>query len=266
MDYINEFFQYCKALIISRTIYLDTIRYQVNKNLYLRYLNCDCDEQSKYVILILKGGCNNFEDEIPHYVKIFKYHLNNVKMYLIENINPIIGINESKNITDSIKYLRVKEQNKKIYLIGFSMGGILIYQYLSHGHDDADLYLTVSSPINMEYFLDMINNSILYKILQRRTYIENGVNNLDDFLKIYNIDHDQYLNEIKYIKNNFTKILHNETKKKIITIIGNRDLLMETFMNDTKDININKIIVDGGYHCCYETIISTSLLIKNLSH
>ena len=185
MDYIYEVVKYCSALMFARTIEIDSIRYQIKDNLYLRFLYNK--EKVKGTVLIFRGGCHYFDDDIPHYVKILYHNLPDIRLVMFEKFTPVVNLNDWSQISEAIKFLRNNYPDQKIYLLGFSMGGIFVYNYLSNGADEADGYISVSSPLNMDYFGIAVNNNFLYKRIQTQIYRESGVDNMEEFVELYGI-------------------------------------------------------------------------------
>jgi len=261
MDYIYEVVTYCSSLMFASTIKVDSIRYQIRDNLYLRFLSNT--KKVKGIVLIFRGGCHYFDDEVPHYVKILYHHLPDVRLVMFEKITPMVDLNEWSYVSDSIKYLRKKFPNEKIYLLGFSMGGIFLYNYLSNGCDEADGYISVSSPLNMDYFTTAVNNNFLYRIIQRRIYRESGVDSMEELVELYGVPAYEHIENTCNLFPNLKLKTNPNTLKKTLAVIGERDLLTQSFLMDRINYPIPTLIVANGYHCCSSSIYYAANFINS---
>lgn len=127
------------------------------------------------------------------------------------------------------------------------MGGIFLYNYLAQGCDKADGYLTISSPLNMNHFMEVINSNFLYCIIQKRTYKENEVTNMDEFLQLLGIHPPDHKAKINSLLDNLRVNVSMSTLKKLVAIIGSYDPLTKTFINDRINFPIRTVVITYGF-------------------
>ncbi len=264
MDYLYELYNYCYTLLFAKNLTTESYRIQIKDNNYLRFISNPSN--AKGIVLIFKGGCNHFEDELPHYVKILNHYIQDTRLILFEKITPIINFNEFTCVSDCIKHLRKTYPNEKIYILGFSMGGIFVYNYLASGLDEADGYITICSPLNLEYFSVTVESNYLFKIIQNRVYRENNVDNLGEFLGLFGITENEHIDNSANLLNNLKINTKPNTLRKTLAIIGENDSLTRTFLMDRINYPIPTLIVENAYHCCINSIEYAAYFINICLH
>jgi pimeloyl-ACP methyl ester carboxylesterase len=235
-------------------------RIQIHDKSFIRLIN----NPSKPVgtILILEGGPIHFKPE-PYYVTMMRLKLKEYRIYAFEHLDPVIGLNMATPIDHALKTIRHLHTGTLI-LTGFSIGGMLVWNYLSEGYDSADGYVPISCPVNLRRFYDLIPSNFYCRRLYRKLLSMYNVNTNIDLLKTLDIDPDQFLIKLDLTYYNLTQ--KQSWKHKLIWVFGENDSLLESHEHDLKevqDIKVKKI--PQGTHCCINTTIAACDAIKTLT-
>lgn len=259
MDIVNEIISYLSVIYKSKYITKKTIRYQVDSDLYCRKIVNNI--KPKRIVLIIRGGGLHFDiHDIPYYCKIFALSCKETKIYIYEKMMPMMSYKEYHDISTCINYIRREnDSNIPLLLVGFSVGGIHILNYLSYGKDEADLYITVCSPVNMNYFFKIINTHPIYSRIQKSMCASYNVKTMSEMYKLYAINEEENMLEWN---NLILRLQHNRnTLKKCISIIGSKDCLTTTFTTDITSLPITVLKIHGGYHVSYDCITTAARAI-----
>lgn len=215
-------------------------------------------------ILFIRGGANHCFGNTYYTMMTRDTFSSDMNCYILESICPNLDPDKCLNISKCINY--IKNINKlPIYVIGYSLGGLLLLYYLSKGLDEADGYITVCSPYNIKEVNDNIYTNLLYYYIYKQTENAFQATSLKDIYNKANINEYILQSHLKNFHKNFETYSKN-IKNKLIFIYGSLDIV-------TKNVRlylpkyIVKICIDNGGHCCldciYYSIRTLHFLIKH---
>lgn len=256
-----------KTIINSLTTYilsltsnpLKNIRYKVCSNMYLTMLAEPTQPMCN--VLLIKGGqqspgCDSF------YIRLLLKYLPNARVFVIDK--DVIMLNhfrDAKDIDICLDYIRCK-YTQPIYLVGTSLGGVVLTTYLIEGYDKADGYVSICSSLNVVDFDRRIMKHIYFRYLVNHICRQYSVNNVCDLYRYCGME----CHEQEAYMNSYMNKVHktcSKWKSKIVMIAGSLDPLTPNFVQDMKDYPIHYIQVDGGGHLSYDTLWYASQLLHH---
>src|SRR5579875_835942 len=203
-------------------------------------------------IFIIQGGVYHKNKNSMQLRLTSLFIKKNIRIFAYEKDLPVVNFLYSHDIHKCLKYIKSKF-NGKLIVIGYSMGGILLLNYLSYGYDDADLYIPTCCPLDFERFEYTINNNFIFKYILNQNLKAFNVNNMEELFNLAGINLQSY----KEFYSNFADRLKKSRKiwkNKTIYIVGSEDPLTITYKN-YKNILPKTCVVIKGWHCCIDCII-----------
>lgn len=208
----------------------------------------------KGTVLVLQGGVGDPSLNSHYLIQTNKRLGYDYRIFVFQKKGPIISLKDSENLHDSLTYIKSRYQGK-VYVIGYSAGGVLLYTYLSRGYNDADIYIPVCCPINLTRFDKIIKEHFIFNMLSQQIYRQYNVRTHEEFLKTQGICLSRYH---QYIDKHFD--LLNETSKnwadQTYYVIGDGDPLTHPLEWNYGSLRYNPhlLLVKGGWHCCSRTV------------
>jgi hypothetical protein len=240
-------------------------RIQVNLTTFLKCLALP--ENPIANVLILQGGVKHMNSN-SYYIRVACSFLpKSFRIFIFEKILPVCNPEFGHDVADCLSLIK-REFSGPTCVIGFSMGSVLLYTYLSFGYDQADLYVPVCGPLDLDRFLNVISNHYLFKMLNNRTCRSYQVKDYEDLLEIAGTS----VEENKEFERLFIYNLNRNADKwssKTIYIISSEDPL--TSLNDLDLLEQRPLTyyIKGGWHCCSESILLSVTLasefLKNVN-
>lgn len=250
---INEGIRHLQVSLFGSLCDFPVLRFQIDEDLYIRLLKDPID--AKCNVILLRGGVFHMSGDAS-YVKMAVYNFDNCRVFQMEKYSPLLNYSYAAELSKLIKFVKKNYPGQPVYVMGFSMGGIFILSYLAMGFDEADGYITISAPINFDYFQSVINDHFFYVMHQKKITKMYNKDTIEDVIELFGGD--------KYFNAEFMQSFTDKLKKhhanfyhKYISIVGTKDRLAKTFLQDCKDFQfpLATIEVEGGTHCCTETIL-----------
>lgn len=235
-------------------------RFQVNINTFIRCLSMP--ENPIGNIFIIQGGVLHMNNTGSYYIKTTCSLLpKNLRVFVFETLYPMTNFEFAHDVADCLTYIKTKYPGK-IYVIGFSMGGFLLFTYLSLGYDQADLYIPICCPLDMDRFMKVISDNALFRILQKRACDRYNVKSYEELMHISGSSLDKsfefnatFISNLNLNKNNWIhKTIYILSSNDPITSLNDLDLL------ESKPLTY---IIIKGWHCCLESIVLAIKLINS---
>lgn len=233
-------------------------RFQININTYLRCLVSPNNPVGN--VLILQGGVKHMNSN-GYYVKTACSLLSKkLRVFIFEKLLPVNNSEFAHDVAGCLDFIRTEFPGPTC-VIGYSMGGILLYSYLSMGYDQADLYIPTCCPIDLDQFEKAISSHALFKIIQNRAYRSYQVNGYEELLEFSGTS----LEKNREFEKAFIQNLNNTSHKwtyKTIYILASDDPV--TSPDDLKLLNNPPLTywVKGGWHCCLDSICLSAALVN----
>ena len=231
-------------------------RFQINLTTFLRCLCSPKDAIGN--VFIIQGGVLHFNTK-SYYIRTTCSLLpKNLRVFVFETLYPACNYKFAHDVANCLTFIK-REFSGKICVIGYSMGGILLYTYLSLGYDQADLYIPVCCPLDMDRFLKVISENILFKILQQHSCNRYNVKSYEDLLQVAGTSMEESLEFHKSFVLNLNGYKENWVSKTIYILSSNDPV---TTVDDLELFEENPItyIIKGGWHCDIESILLTVTL------
>lgn len=232
-------------------------RYQINTTTYLKCMSSPQNAIGN--VLILQGGVLHFNSN-SYYIKTTCSLLpNNLRVFVFEKIQPMCCYRFAHDVASCLTFIR-REYPEPICVIGFSLGGVLLYTYLSLGYDQADLYLPVCCPLNLTNFRKVISQNFLFKILQKRAYDKYQVTTNEELLNIAGTSLEESLEfEESFIDNlNATK---ENWVAKTVYILSSDDPVTRVEDLELLEEKPLTYLINGSWHCDLESILLSVMLV-----
>lgn len=247
-------------MISYMTSFPESEHFRINETTSLKCLARP--EQPIGSVLILQGGVDHV-DKNTYYVRTACSLLPGcARVFLYEKSLPVVNFEFSHDIALCLDYVR-KNFPGPVVVIGYSMGGVLLYNYLALGYNQADLYIPVCCPLDLERFYETICNHTLFNYLQERTFLRYQVDNYEDLLKLAGSSKKQHQ---KFIEG-FVPQLNKQTKwqDKTIYIVSSDDPITPDYRGDLAMLDHPPLTyqVKGGWHCCLNSIFLSTQLAGN---
>jgi hypothetical protein len=253
---------YCWSNIVS---FPNGDRYQVNLTTFVKCLSMP--KNSIGNVFIIQGGIKHFNSN-SYYIKTTCSLLSkSLRIFIFEKIYPVCNPEFAHDVADCLDLIK-KDFPGPTCVIGYSMGGLLLFTYLSFGYDQADLYIPVCCPLNMDRFLDVITNNYLFKLLYKKACQSFQVNSYEDLLILSGTSKEKNKNFEEHFAENLNKT-SDKWIDKTIYILSENDPL--TSLDDINLLNQRPTtyFINGGWHCCIESILLSTKLaerfIKNVN-
>jgi len=236
----------------------DGDRFQINMRTFLKCVCLPPDAIGN--VLIIQGGVLHFNSR-SYYVKTTCSLLQkNLRVFVYESLYPVCNHDFAHDIASCLTFIK-REFPGKICVIGFSLGGVFLYTYLSLGYDQADFYIPVCCPLDMDRFLNVISDHTLFKILQKRACDRYNVKTYEDLLLIAGSSKEESLEFNKSFIQNLNSNKDNWISKTVYILSSNDPI---TSLNDLELLEEKPLtyIIKKGWHCCGESILLTVMLIS----
>jgi len=227
-------------------------RYQINKTTFLRCLSKP--KHSIGNILILQGGVRH-EDSSSYYVRTACSLIpSNIQVFLFEKQLPVADFDFAHDVAKCITFMK-EHFNGPVVVVGYSMGGILLYNYLSLGYDQADLYIPTCCPLDLNNFRKTIHDHTLFRYLQRKTYRDYGVRNFKGLLKLAGSNIEKHERLVKKFITGLNKNL-DKWVSKTVYIISAEDPITLNYCSELDLLEKIPLVyrVKDGWHCCLNSI------------
>ncbi len=257
---LREIIRASSGIVLARTIFLSRgDRIQLDSDLFVRQLSNPFSP--KGTILMMRGGAFHMGNE-DFYIKVSCALLPDHRVYFLEKLKPMVNFELSEDIPKILGYLR-KIHPEPLIVMGFSMGGILTWNYLGKGRDQADLYVPVSAPINMVNFNRDLHKHFIYEKMYQKVLRDFNVTDDESLMRASGLtlaDRDlsieNFLPSLKRSQPNW--------QDKTFPVSGTEDTLLESYSEDLKEFptEVNAVIVPGGTHCCLTVIWHACLVIR----
>lgn len=241
-------------------------RFQANINTFIRCLSMP--ENPIGNVLIIQGGARHMDSNSYYIRTACSFMSRKVRVFVFEKLLPVINFEFAHDISDCLKYIK-KHFPGPTCVIGYSMGGILLWSYLALGYDQADLYIPSCCPLNLHSFSEIISTHPLFRLIQNKTYKcfqVDGYQQLLEFSGTTVEQHEEFMNK-------FIPMLNSQKDKwlnKVIYVLSEDDPV--TKLEDLKLLEKGPLtyLVKGGWHCClnstFLTVLLASRFIESISN
>ena len=229
----------------------DGDRFQANMTTFVKCLAMP--ENPIGNIFIIQGGVRHMNSN-SYYIRTASSLLpKNMRVFIFEKLLPMANFEFGHDVADCLTLIR-REFSGPTCMIGYSMGGLLLLSYLSFGYDQADLYIPVCCPLDLDYFYRAISNHSLFKYVQSRACKCYQVDGYQDLLEISGTSPEKN----KEFEKNFLKNLNQNSDKwvsKTIYILCSDDPL--TNIDHLKLLKKAPLtyFIKGAWHCDLESIL-----------
>ena len=255
-------FKIASTYMLSNIIkYPEAERYRINSDTYVRLVSNP--ENAIGNIFIIQGGLKH-TDTNSYYIKTsLMFMSRNVRVFLFEKHTPVANLEISHDIAKCVDY--VKEHfDGPICLIGYSMGGILLWNYLGLGYDQADLYVPLCCPLDMYNFYETIDNNAVFRYIKRTGYKHFDVISDEQLLEKSGTTYEKH----KQCMDNFIPQLNRHRKKwfhKTIYVVSSDDPITKNFEEERKMLKRRPLtyVVQNGWHCCLDSILLGNIITCN---
>lgn len=266
---LTNIFQYMEVRhILSTYIFSQMVdipegeRYQINEDTYLRLIGNP--EKPLGNVLIIQGGIHHMNTK-TYYIRTASILMSayNVRIWVFEKLLPMANPAFSHDIAAVLKFIR-KKFSGPITVIGYSMGGVLLFNYLASGYDQADLYIPACCTLNMKDFTSTVASHALFNSLQYYSFKECGVDDHQSLLEAAGTTVEEY--------NQFTEHFIDKLNatqptwlNKLIYVISANDPLTKDYSEYLTQLTKFPFtyLVDQGWHCCFESLQLTVNLAGN---
>ena len=222
-------------------------RFQPNPTTFLKCISNPENAQGN--IFIIQGGVRHMSGNGGFCVRILSAFMRKkYRIFVFEKLEPVINYAFGHDVADCIAFIR-NNFFGPICAIGYSMGSILLYAYLSLGYDQADLYIPTCGPLDLVKFHEVINSNPLFHSLQCEAYKCYNVSGYDELLEIAGTSKEE--NEI--FKKEFIPQLNrtiNNWINKTIYLLG-----LDDPITDPNDLYLlermpTTYLLSNSWHCC----------------
>lgn len=243
----------------------DGVRYQVNEDTYVRLIS-NPNNKNRCIgnILILQGGIKHMNSK-TYYVRTASILMAsyNVRIFVFEKLLPVANPNFGHDVAKALKYIK-RNFGGRIAVIGYSMGGVLLFNYLSKGYDHADFYVPTCCTLNMKNFNQTLSAHAIFDSLHKNTIISCGASSQEDLLRLSGCTPKDYQKFADTLIPRL-KATQKHWKDKLIYVISSLDPLTQDYQQciDQFDTPPFVYIVQGGWHCCLDSIYLSAKLACN---
>jgi hypothetical protein len=242
------------------TSFPESERFQINVDTFLKCVARPAHPKGS--VLILQGGIRHMDSNTYYVRTACSFIPADTRIFLYEKLLPMVNFEFAHDIAHCLDYIRLHFPGP-VVVIGYSMGGVLLYNYLSLGYDQADLYLPVCCPLDLDGFHETIFNHTLFRFLQEKSYERYQVENHDQLLELAGTNQDQHQ---KFI-NEFIPGLnrHQQWPDKTIYIVSSDDPITPDYRKDLERLQKPPLTyqIEGGWHCCLDSIFLSARLAGN---
>lgn len=219
--------------------------------------------RKRFTLIFVRGGFNWKDSKPPSYLLPFCYLLQNSRILVPEIAEPVCNLSLHEEIQ------MVVEEGKKyglpIVILGMSMGGVHVYNYFYHHPDEAQLYLTACSPLDLHRMTYIVNVDPFYQLVVKQTLKEFQVEKYEDLYRLANLAPEQFYQQI----DTFTRMMKemgtwpDDKRKKLISFIASNDQLTEGIFEDQQFFHFPYRIdtIDNSCHCCYNVSFAVTSFI-----
>lgn len=238
--------------ISQMLVFNETERFQIGLNCFIKCIaKPECPVGN---ILILQGGVRHMDSDSYYIRTACGTSEKNVRIFVWEKLVPMVNFDFAKDVSTAIKWIK-KNFPGPLTVVGFSMGGVLLWSYLSKGYDDADLYIPVCCPIDLNTFYKKICDHAVFNYLQEEALRKFGVANWEGLLKAAGTtkeNHEKFVTEFIPGLNKCSPKWQNKT----IWILSSDDPITQRFKKEIKLLENPPLTywVAGGWHCCLDSI------------
>lgn len=234
-------------------------RYQVNINTYLRCLSMP--KEPIGTILILQGGARHMASNSYYIRTACLFIPTEIRIFLFEKLLPMVNFEFTHDLAEAISLLR-KQFPGPLVIIGYSMGGMLLWSYLGQGYDQGDLYIPTCCPLDLNHFRETIKTHPIFKLEEKRTLRSYQVDDYEGLLKFagtssqeQRIYTDHFVEGLNQYRDNWLKkTIYLLSSEDPLTKISHLELLTEAPLT---------YVVKGGWHCCLDSIYLSVVLASN---
>lgn len=233
-------------------------RTQIGPSSFVRQItdSSDCRDN----LLIIQGGVNHMDSQ-SYYIRMAAILAPiTFRIFIYENLMPMVDMNFSHQIADACSWIR-EQFSGSLSIVGYSMGGVVLYNYLSLGYDQADFYLPVCCPLDLETFQKNIDKHALFRMLQRVNYRKYQVTDYSEMLNFAGTNLDEQNGLIKKFIPGLNQF--QSWVNKTLYCISSDDPITKNHKKELKMLEKPPAVfyIKGGWHCCLDTIrLSVQLL------
>jgi len=214
-------------------------------------------------ILIIQGGTKHMDPD-SYYVRTAGVLMKgNARVFLFEKCRPVINFNFGHDIADVLKFIKEKYPGPTT-VIGYSMGGILLLSYLALGYNQADLYIPTCCALDLRDFSNAISSNWLFRFVEERECKMFGVKNKHELYKMAGTSTEETEKFMDTFMDRLNKYKENWVDKTIY-VIGSDDPISADYQKwlDSLEKSPLTYVVEGGWHCCLNTVFLTIELACN---
>lgn len=227
------------------------IKYRINDNTYLGLIKTSSCCEMIGNILLIPGGAG-VANSYPYYVSLTSEHTaENVRLFIFEKKTPVANISVIHDVEDAVKFLK-SHFSGPVVLMGYSLGGLVLFSYLSFGYDSCDFYIPVCCTIDSVKFENCILSHPIFRQILDKACKEYNVQSHRDLIKIGGcpLSHDKYLSLL------VKRFNSRDHRDKLFYIISSDDPLTQPINGCTSLFKFQPYthIIVGGWHCCIKTI------------
>jgi hypothetical protein len=236
----------------------DGERFQANMNTFIKCVAMP--EKPIGNVLIIQGGICHMNSNSYYIRTACSLLYKSLRIFIFEKLLPMMNFEFSHDVADCLTFIK-REFSGPTCVIGYSMGGILLLSYLSMGYDQADLYIPVCCPLDLDRFHNVISSHYLFRFIQNKAYKCYQVDGYEDLLEISGTSTEK----IKHFEKNFINNLNDKIDiwiPKTIYILSSDDPL--TRLDDIKLLRKEPLTyyIKGGWHCCLDSIFLSVTLVN----
>jgi hypothetical protein len=217
----------------------------------LFYLPSTSPEEASSITIILPGGLDwrpGISGQV--YLDCIRRRLNRHANFvlrhdiLIDDFQAIID-----NLSLAINYFRQRFPEKRIVVIGVSIGGFLVGQYLISQRDEADNYFICIAHLCPDDFSYGIEKDPLLRTWKRKTAKLLAKEGKHPSFAPYRNNIPQFCR------------LPSSVHRKVTFIMGGRDEITKSLPKSFRNCAVSIKIVEKGYHCSYDTLLAIPEII-----
>ena len=135
--------------------------YKVNERTSLR---CVQWTGSNTNVIVLKGGIDS--DVNTYYIKLLAYLSKKSNIFAVQK-DLLFDKYHIEDIHECVQFLKGKFGGK-VALVGFSVGGFVLFNYISSRYNDVDRYIPICCTFDMRLFKRVVKENLVFRTMSRR--------------------------------------------------------------------------------------------------
>lgn len=236
-------------------------RFRINDDTSIRCLSNP--EKSTGTLFILQGGTLHMNCNTYYVRTACMFVPKDVRIFIFEKSKPVVNPEFAHDVEEAIEFIKARHP-EPLAVVGYSMGGILLWSYLALGYHSADFYVPTCCPLDFKRFREVLENNAVFRMIQTREYKKHKASGYEDLLKMSGTtmnDHDRFTEDFPQ---RLSRTVDN-WREKTVYVISSDD--PATSIEDLKLMSKppHTYLVQGGWHCCLDsTFLSITLACNAL--